>query len=40
MDSQEVTDEQWVRIEPFVRGGRKGKRGPPSDNRRFINALI
>ena len=40
MDSQDLTDEQWLRIEPFVRGGRKGKRGPRSDNRRFINALI
>ena len=40
MDSQELTDEQWERIEPFVRDGCKGKRGPWSKNRRFINALI
>ena len=40
MDHDELTDEQWSRIEPFVRGGRKGKRGPRSDNRRFVNALI
>ena len=40
MKHQEVNDAQWSRIEPFVRGGRKGKRGPRSNNRRFINALI
>ena len=36
----ELTDQQWQRVEPFVPGGRKGKRGPRSDNRRFVNALI
>lgn len=40
MIRDELTDDQWSRIEPFVRGGRKGKRGPRSDNRRFVNALI
>lgn len=37
---RDLTDEEWSRIEPFVPGGRKGKRGPRSDNRRFVNALI
>jgi transposase len=36
----ELSDEQWVRIEPLVPGGRKGKRGPRSQNRRFVNALL
>ena len=36
----ELTDPQWDRVEPYVPGGRKGKRGPRSDNRRFVNALI
>lgn len=40
MIRDELTDEQWARIEPCVLGGRKGKRGPRSDNRRFVNALI
>lgn len=31
-------DEQWRRIEPFIRGGRRGKRGPGSDNRSFVDA--
>lgn len=38
--TDELSDEQWVRVEPFVPGGRKGRRGPRSDNRRFVNALI
>lgn len=37
---RDLNDAEWSRIEPFVRGGRKGKRGPRSDNRRFVNALI
>jgi transposase len=40
MDGDDLTDEQWARIEPFVPGGRKGRRGPRSNNRRFVNALI
>ena len=38
--SGELTDEQWARVEPFVPGGRKGRRGPRSNNRCFVNALI
>ena len=36
----ELSDEQWARVEAYVPGGRKGRRGPRSDNRRFVNALI
>ncbi|MGZ2464507.1 transposase [Sinorhizobium medicae] len=31
---------QWEHIKPFVPGGRKGKRGPRSDGRRFVEALL
>lgn len=40
MIRDELTDAQWARVEPVIRGGRRGKRGPRSDNRRFLNALI
>lgn len=40
MARQELRDDQWAIIEPFVPGGRKGKRGPRSDGRKFINALL
>ena len=40
MDCDALRDDQWDRIESFVPGGRKGKRGPRSNNRRFINALL
>lgn len=35
-----LRDDQWQRLEAYVPGGRKGKRGPRSNNRRFIDALI
>jgi len=40
MDQQELGDDQWAVIEAFVPGGRKGRRGPRSDGRSFINALL
>ena len=40
MDTDDLTDAQWERIEAFVPGGRKGRRGPRSNNRRFVNALV
>jgi len=40
LDADDLTDAQWERIEAFVPGGRKGRRGPRSNNRRFVNALI
>ena len=39
MDCDALRD-QWERLKDFVPGGRKGKRGPRSDNRRFLNALL
>ena len=40
MDCDVLRDDQWERLEGFVPGGRKGKRGPRTDNRRFLNALL
>ena len=40
LDPDALRDDQWARVEPFVPGGRKGRRGPRSDNRRFVDALI
>jgi transposase len=36
----ELRDDQWERLKDFIPGGSKGKRGPRSDNRRFLNALL
>lgn len=38
--SDDLTDEQWGRLAPLMGGGCKGKRGPKSDNRRFMNAVF
>jgi transposase len=35
-----LRDDQWARIEPFVPGGRKGKRGLRSNGRLFVDALL
>jgi hypothetical protein len=35
-----LRDDQRERLKEFVPGGRKGKRGPRTDNRRFLNALL
>ena len=40
MDGEVLRDDQWARLEPFAPGGRKGRRGPRSDARRFFNALL
>ena len=40
MDCDGLRDDQWERLKEFVPGGRKGKRGPRTDNRRFLNALL
>jgi transposase len=39
-DSDRLTDEQWARIAPLMPGGCKGKRGPRSNNRLFMDALL
>ncbi len=40
MDRDGLRDDQWARILPLIPGGSEGKRGPRTDNRRFINALL
>lgn len=40
MDSDALRDDQWERIRSFVPGGTKGKRGPRTDNRKFLDALL
>jgi transposase len=40
LEGEVLRDDQWERIRPFVPGGRKGKRGPRSDGRRFFDALL
>ena len=36
----ELRDDQWERLKPLCPGGGKGKRGPRTDNRKFLNALL
>jgi transposase len=40
VDCDGLRDDQWERLKEFVPGGRKDKRGPRTDNRRFLNALL
>jgi len=40
VDCDGLRDDQWERLKGFVPSGRKGKRGPRTDNRRFLNALL
>ncbi len=40
MDRDALRDDQRGRILPLIPGGSEGKRGPRTDNRRFINALL
>lgn len=40
MDIDELRADQWERIKGFVPGGTKGRRGPRTDNRKFLNALL
>jgi transposase len=35
-----LRDDQWDRLQDFVPGGRKGKRGPRTNNRLFLDALL
>ena len=39
-ESDGLRDEQWARIAPLMPGGCKGKRGPRSNNRRFMDAVL
>jgi transposase len=40
MDCDGLRDDQWERIKGFMPGGCKGKRGPRTNNRRFLDALL
>ncbi|PRD40372.1 IS5/IS1182 family transposase [Phyllobacterium phragmitis] len=40
MDCDVLRDDQWERIKAFVPGGTKGKRGPRTNNRLFLDALL
>ena len=40
MSCDGLRDDQWERLQDFVPGGRKGKRGPRSNNRLFFDALL
>ena len=40
MDCDRLRDDQWERIKGFLPGGCKGKRGPRTDNRKFLDALF
>jgi len=40
LEGEVLRDDQWARIEPFVPGGRKGKRGPRSNGRLFVDAGV
>lgn len=40
MDTDALRDDQWERIKGHVPGGTKGKRGPRTNNRLFLDALL
>lgn len=40
MDCDALRDDQWDRIKEFVPGGTRGKRGPRTNNRLFLDALL
>jgi transposase len=39
-DPDRLTDEQWTRLAPLMPGGCKGKRGPRTNNRLFMDAIF
>ena len=40
VEGEVLRDDQWERLREFVPGGRKGKRGPRSDGRVLLDALL
>ncbi len=40
MEGEVLRDDQWARLERFVPDGRKGKRGPRSNGRCFLDAVL
>ncbi len=39
-DCDRLTDDQWACIAPLMPGGCKGKRGPRTNNRLFMDAIL
>ena len=39
-DPDRLSDAQWERLAPLMPGGCKGKRGPRTNNRLFMDALL
>ena len=39
-DRDRLSDAQWARLAPLMPGGCKGKRGPRTDNRSFLDAVL
>lgn len=39
-DPDRLTDEQWARLAPLMPGGCKGKRGPRTNNRLLMDAIL
>ena len=40
MNCDALGDDQWERIKGFMPGGARGKRGPRTNNRLFVDALL
>lgn len=40
MDDEGLSDEQWARLAPLMSGGCKGMRGPRTNNRLFLDAVL
>ena len=40
MDTDALRDDQWERIKGHMPGSTKGKRGPRTNNRLFLDALL
>jgi transposase len=40
MSSDALRDDQWERLKGFLPGGTRGKRGPRTNNRLFLDALL
>lgn len=40
IDRDCLSDEQWARLAPLMPGGCKGKRGPRTNNRLFVDAIL
>ena len=40
MTIDHLRDDQWDRVKSFMPGGTKGRRGPRTNNRLFVDALL